>query len=42
MKTILSISALLTAALGLALTTQGADKKDIVDIAAGNDDFSTR
>jgi uncharacterized surface protein with fasciclin (FAS1) repeats len=41
MKTILSISAIVTAVLAIAFTSQGADKKDIVDIAAGNDDFST-
>ncbi len=41
MKSILSISAAITAILALAINGQSADKQDIVDIAAGNDDFST-
>lgn len=41
MKAILSISAVVAALVAISLTSQGADKKDIVDIAAGNDDFST-
>lgn len=41
MKTKLSLLLIATVATALTFTSRAADSKDIVDIAAGNDDFST-